>query len=86
MDRPLKASPSYLQASPIVDRWKVKQIKIVAAAVVVVVVVCMCWFTLLLFPLQEGKRQNNGPALWWIDGQGNEVKWSFQDVVLNSKK
>lgn len=35
---------------------------------------------------KEGKRRNNHPALWWIDGDGKEVKWSYQDVVLNSKK
>lgn len=35
---------------------------------------------------KEGKRQSNTPALWWIDGDGNEVKWSFQDVAFNSKK
>ena len=36
--------------------------------------------------LQEGERQSDTPALWWIDGEGEEVKWSFQDVSLNSKK
>jgi len=35
---------------------------------------------------KDGKRQNNHPALWWIDGAGNEVKWSYQHAVLNSKK
>lgn len=35
---------------------------------------------------EEGKRQSDNPALWWIDGDGNEVKWSFQDVALKSKR
>ncbi|KAJ7376471.1 hypothetical protein OS493_034461 [Desmophyllum pertusum] len=35
---------------------------------------------------KEGKRQSDHPALWWIDGAGSEVKWSYQDVVVNSKK
>ncbi|KAL9978448.1 hypothetical protein ACROYT_G015962 [Oculina patagonica] len=35
---------------------------------------------------KEGKRKSDHPALWWIDGAGNELKWSFQDVALNSKK
>lgn len=35
---------------------------------------------------QESKRKGDIPALWWIDGDGNEVKWSFQEVVWNSKK
>ncbi|XP_078364359.1 acyl-coenzyme A synthetase ACSM4, mitochondrial-like [Oculina patagonica] len=35
---------------------------------------------------KEGKRKSDHPALWWIDGNGNEVKWSFQDVAVNSKK
>ncbi|XP_078368735.1 acyl-coenzyme A synthetase ACSM4, mitochondrial-like [Oculina patagonica] len=35
---------------------------------------------------KEGKRKSDIPALWWIDGAGNELKWSFQDVALNSKK
>ncbi|XP_078366389.1 acyl-coenzyme A synthetase ACSM3, mitochondrial-like [Oculina patagonica] len=35
---------------------------------------------------KDGKRKSDHPALWWIDGNGNEVKWSFQDVMLNSKK
>ena len=36
--------------------------------------------------LQEGKKQSDTPALWWIDGDGDEVKWSFQDLAFNSKK
>ncbi|XP_078368730.1 acyl-coenzyme A synthetase ACSM4, mitochondrial-like isoform X2 [Oculina patagonica] len=35
---------------------------------------------------KEGKRKSDHPALWWIDGAGNELKWSYQDVALNSKK
>lgn len=35
---------------------------------------------------KEGKKQSDHPALWWIDGAGNEVKWTFGDVAVNSKK
>ena len=44
------------------------------------------FFFVLSFFIQEGKRQSDTPALWWIDGDGNEVKWSFQDVALKSKR
>nr|KAF6354190.1 acyl-CoA synthetase medium chain family member 1 [Myotis myotis] len=29
---------------------------------------------------QEGKRGPN-PALWWVNSQGNEVKWSFRELT-----
>ncbi|XP_029805587.1 acyl-coenzyme A synthetase ACSM1, mitochondrial isoform X2 [Suricata suricatta] len=29
---------------------------------------------------QEGKRGPN-PALWWVDNQGDEVKWSFGEIT-----
>ncbi|KAJ7376464.1 hypothetical protein OS493_034454 [Desmophyllum pertusum] len=35
---------------------------------------------------KEGKRQSDHPALWWIDGAGSEVKWSYQDVAMKSKR
>ncbi|XP_078360117.1 acyl-coenzyme A synthetase ACSM4, mitochondrial-like [Oculina patagonica] len=35
---------------------------------------------------KKGTRKSDYPALWWIDGIDNEVKWSFQDVALKSKK
>ncbi|XP_027036795.1 acyl-coenzyme A synthetase ACSM4, mitochondrial-like isoform X2 [Pocillopora damicornis] len=35
---------------------------------------------------EKGKKQSDHPALWWIDGAGNEVKWTFGDVAVNSKK
>ncbi|XP_078364170.1 acyl-coenzyme A synthetase ACSM4, mitochondrial-like [Oculina patagonica] len=35
---------------------------------------------------KQGTRKSNHPALWWVDGVGNEVKWSFQDVAIKSKK
>ncbi|KAL9978441.1 hypothetical protein ACROYT_G015955 [Oculina patagonica] len=35
---------------------------------------------------KEGKRKSDHPALWWIDGNGYEIKWSFQDVAVKSKK
>ena len=36
--------------------------------------------------MQKGKRKSDTPALWWIDSEGNEVKWCFQDVAFWSKK
>lgn len=29
---------------------------------------------------QEGKRGPN-PAFWWVNGQGDEVKWSFREIA-----
>ncbi|XP_054548889.1 acyl-coenzyme A synthetase ACSM1, mitochondrial-like [Talpa occidentalis] len=29
---------------------------------------------------QEGKRGPN-PALWWVNNQGDEVKWSFREIT-----
>ncbi|XP_040829869.1 acyl-coenzyme A synthetase ACSM1, mitochondrial-like [Ochotona curzoniae] len=29
---------------------------------------------------QEGKREAN-PALWWVNGEGDEVKWSFTEMT-----
>nr|XP_033770530.1 acyl-coenzyme A synthetase ACSM3, mitochondrial-like isoform X2 [Geotrypetes seraphini] len=34
---------------------------------------------------KDGKRPLN-PALWWIDGRGEEVKWSFEELEMLSKK
>ncbi|XP_053326752.1 acyl-coenzyme A synthetase ACSM3, mitochondrial-like isoform X2 [Spea bombifrons] len=31
-----------------------------------------------------GKSPN--PALWWIDGKGKEVKWSFEELGFHSRK
>ncbi|MEJ1273908.1 acyl-CoA synthetase medium-chain family member 5 [Cricetulus griseus] len=31
------------------------------------------------YPRKEGKR-GPGPALWWVNGQGDEIKWSFQEL------
>lgn len=28
---------------------------------------------------QEGKR-SSGPALWWVNNQGDEIKWSFREL------
>ncbi|XP_072044595.1 acyl-coenzyme A synthetase ACSM3, mitochondrial-like isoform X2 [Amphiura filiformis] len=33
-----------------------------------------------------GDRTERIPALWWIDDDGNEIKWSFQDLENQSKK
>ncbi|XP_067329328.1 acyl-coenzyme A synthetase ACSM3, mitochondrial-like [Anolis sagrei] len=33
----------------------------------------------------EGKRASN-PALWWVSEQGDQVKWSFVELSLISKK
>ncbi|XP_069839907.1 acyl-coenzyme A synthetase ACSM3, mitochondrial-like isoform X2 [Dendropsophus ebraccatus] len=34
---------------------------------------------------KDGSRHSN-PALWWIDGQGKEVKWSFDELGFHSRK
>ncbi|CAO2583028.1 Acyl-coenzyme A synthetase ACSM4, mitochondrial, partial [Lemmus lemmus] len=34
---------------------------------------------------QSGERPAN-PALWWVNGKGEEVKWSFQDLGSLSQK
>uniref|UniRef100_A0A8D0FYZ3 medium-chain acyl-CoA ligase n=1 Tax=Strix occidentalis caurina TaxID=311401 RepID=A0A8D0FYZ3_STROC len=33
----------------------------------------------------EGKKSKN-PALWWVDGAGEEVKWSFEELGVLSRK
>ncbi|XP_053132362.1 acyl-coenzyme A synthetase ACSM4, mitochondrial-like isoform X2 [Hemicordylus capensis] len=34
---------------------------------------------------KEGNRPPN-PALWWINGKGNEVRWSFEELGFLSRK
>ncbi|XP_067318602.1 acyl-coenzyme A synthetase ACSM4, mitochondrial-like [Anolis sagrei] len=34
---------------------------------------------------KDGKRPSN-PALWWINGRGGEVRWSFEELGLLSRK
>uniref|UniRef100_A0A8D0GJA6 medium-chain acyl-CoA ligase n=1 Tax=Sphenodon punctatus TaxID=8508 RepID=A0A8D0GJA6_SPHPU len=34
---------------------------------------------------KDGKRPSN-PALWWINGRGGEVRWSFEELGFLSKK
>ncbi|XP_003210881.1 acyl-coenzyme A synthetase ACSM3, mitochondrial isoform X1 [Meleagris gallopavo] len=34
---------------------------------------------------KEGKKPKN-PALWWVDGDGEEVKWSFEELGVLSRK
>ncbi|XP_059835087.1 acyl-coenzyme A synthetase ACSM3, mitochondrial [Hypanus sabinus] len=34
---------------------------------------------------KNGSRGSN-PALWWLNQRGQEMKWSFQDLALYSKK
>ncbi|XP_069066372.1 acyl-coenzyme A synthetase ACSM3, mitochondrial isoform X1 [Pleurodeles waltl] len=34
---------------------------------------------------KDGKKPSN-PALWWIDDEGSEVKWSFEELGVFSKK
>ncbi|XP_077173182.1 acyl-coenzyme A synthetase ACSM4, mitochondrial-like isoform X2 [Paroedura picta] len=41
-----------------------------------------------LFPgtvLQEGSKLPN-PALWWVNGKGGEVRWSFEELGALSRK
>ncbi|CAH2307175.1 acyl-coenzyme A synthetase ACSM3, mitochondrial-like isoform X1 [Pelobates cultripes] len=34
---------------------------------------------------KDGGRSSN-PALWWIDGKGSEIKWSFEELGFHSRK
>ncbi|XP_063790506.1 acyl-coenzyme A synthetase ACSM3, mitochondrial [Pseudophryne corroboree] len=34
---------------------------------------------------KDGSRSSN-PALWWIDGQGKEIKWGFDELGFHSRK
>ncbi|XP_029432375.1 acyl-coenzyme A synthetase ACSM3, mitochondrial-like isoform X1 [Rhinatrema bivittatum] len=34
---------------------------------------------------KEGTRPSN-PALWWIDGKGNELRWGFEELGMFSRK
>ncbi|XP_015744845.2 acyl-coenzyme A synthetase ACSM4, mitochondrial [Python bivittatus] len=34
---------------------------------------------------KDGKRSSN-PALWWINGRGGEVRWSFEELGFQSRK
>ncbi|XP_042294714.1 acyl-coenzyme A synthetase ACSM3, mitochondrial-like [Sceloporus undulatus] len=34
---------------------------------------------------KDGRRPSN-PALWWINGRGGEVRWSFEELGLLSRK
>ncbi|XP_072168508.1 acyl-coenzyme A synthetase ACSM3, mitochondrial-like [Diadema setosum] len=35
---------------------------------------------------ERGVRPSNPPAFWWIDAEGNELRWTFRDLELKSKK
>ncbi|XP_044289076.1 acyl-coenzyme A synthetase ACSM3, mitochondrial-like isoform X2 [Varanus komodoensis] len=34
---------------------------------------------------KEGRRSSH-PALWWVSDQGDQVKWSFEELALESRK
>ncbi|NXK56289.1 ACSM3 synthetase, partial [Chauna torquata] len=34
---------------------------------------------------KEGKKPKN-PAFWWVDGDGGEVRWSFEELGVLSRK
>uniref|UniRef100_A0A8C5QTG8 medium-chain acyl-CoA ligase n=1 Tax=Leptobrachium leishanense TaxID=445787 RepID=A0A8C5QTG8_9ANUR len=34
---------------------------------------------------KAGSRSSN-PALWWMDGNGNEIKWGFEELGFHSRK
>ncbi|NXX46570.1 ACSM3 synthetase, partial [Tricholaema leucomelas] len=36
--------------------------------------------------IEKAKRRPPNPALWWVDGKGEEVKWSFEELGLLSRK
>lgn len=42
-------------------------------------------FSFPCVPRQSGERPAN-PALWWVNGKGDEVKWSFQELGSLSRK
>ncbi|XP_068695057.1 acyl-coenzyme A synthetase ACSM3, mitochondrial-like [Montipora foliosa] len=33
-----------------------------------------------------GQRKSGHPAFWWADDKGHEIKWSFKQLVQNSKR
>ncbi|XP_070617281.1 acyl-coenzyme A synthetase ACSM4, mitochondrial-like [Erythrolamprus reginae] len=35
---------------------------------------------------KNGRRSSSNPALWWINGRGGEVRWSFEEMGLRSRK
>lgn len=35
---------------------------------------------------KDGRRQPSNPALWYVSDRGDEVKWSFEELALESKK
>ncbi|XP_019397751.1 PREDICTED: acyl-coenzyme A synthetase ACSM4, mitochondrial-like isoform X3 [Crocodylus porosus] len=35
---------------------------------------------------KDGRRSSSNPALWWVGGKGDEVKWSFEELGLLSRK
>ncbi|XP_078367005.1 acyl-coenzyme A synthetase ACSM4, mitochondrial-like isoform X2 [Oculina patagonica] len=35
---------------------------------------------------KNGEKESHTPALWWVAGEGKEVRWSFQDLASNSKR
>ncbi|KAK2533535.1 acyl-coenzyme A synthetase Acsm4 [Columba guinea] len=37
------------------------------------------------YPRKVGKRPPN-PAFWWVNGKGDEVKWSFEELGFLSRK
>nr|XP_005304811.1 acyl-coenzyme A synthetase ACSM4, mitochondrial-like isoform X1 [Chrysemys picta bellii]XP_023958137.1 acyl-coenzyme A synthetase ACSM4, mitochondrial-like isoform X1 [Chrysemys picta bellii] len=34
---------------------------------------------------KDGRRSSN-PAFWWVNGRGNEVRWSFEELGFHSRK
>ncbi|MEE6497696.1 hypothetical protein FKM82_002812 [Ascaphus truei] len=36
--------------------------------------------------IEKERSGHSNPALWWIGGKGNEVKWSFEELGFLSRK
>ncbi|XP_071954555.1 acyl-coenzyme A synthetase ACSM3, mitochondrial-like [Antedon mediterranea] len=35
---------------------------------------------------KNGERKTRNPALWWINDEGKELKWTFQDIQSKAKR
>ncbi|NWI16764.1 ACSM4 synthetase, partial [Crypturellus soui] len=36
--------------------------------------------------IEKERTGSSNPALWWINGKGSEVKWSFEELGFQSRK
>ena len=40
----------------------------------------------LIIYFKLGQRKAGHPAFWWVDDEGHEMKWSFEELVEKSKR